>query len=183
MESRDDIERQAHQFQAEIERDQVAGRYQHHHAERREQDEDRVLEAVGLFGPQVFTGHRKRNARADQRRDFHEARETIDDEGAVERHDRAGGLGEDGEQRRDQQAKRSTRDDGNRLFPAIRTDKHEDQRADGEHDLRQCGAEGRNGGLDPRHRSTFNHVGAAHGGAARFQWASAANLAEALSAA
>ena len=41
---RHDVERERHQFEAEIERDQVAGRDQHHHAERREQHQDRVFE-------------------------------------------------------------------------------------------------------------------------------------------
>ena len=44
FERRDHVERQAHQFEPEIERDQVGGRDQHQHAERREQDQHAVFE-------------------------------------------------------------------------------------------------------------------------------------------
>ena len=45
----DDIERQRLQFEAHIERDQVVGRDHHHHADGRQQDEDRIFEALDLL--------------------------------------------------------------------------------------------------------------------------------------
>ena len=45
----DDVERQRLQLEAEIERDQVVGRDHQHHAERGEQDEDRILELVEML--------------------------------------------------------------------------------------------------------------------------------------
>ena len=45
----DHIERQAHQFEAEIERDQIVGRDQHQHAERREHDQHGIFEPLLLF--------------------------------------------------------------------------------------------------------------------------------------
>ncbi|GCC45278.1 hypothetical protein chiPu_0029552, partial [Chiloscyllium punctatum] len=49
-----DIERKAHQLEAEVERDQVAGRDQYHHAERREQHQDRELEGTARRLGQVL---------------------------------------------------------------------------------------------------------------------------------
>ena len=46
MERGQDVERQAHQLEAEIERDQVGGRDHHQHAERREHDQHRKFEAL-----------------------------------------------------------------------------------------------------------------------------------------
>ena len=45
VEAGDDVERQALQFEAEIERDQVVGRDHDHHAGGRQQDQHRELEA------------------------------------------------------------------------------------------------------------------------------------------
>ena len=46
VDRRHDVERQAHQFEAEIERDEIGGRDHHQHAERRQQDQHRVFEPL-----------------------------------------------------------------------------------------------------------------------------------------
>ena len=46
VDRRDHVERQAHQLEAEIERDQVGRRDQHQHAGGREQDQDRIFELL-----------------------------------------------------------------------------------------------------------------------------------------
>ena len=50
----DHVERERHQLEPEIEHDQVAGRDQHHHAERRKQHQDRIFEdAPGRIGQEL----------------------------------------------------------------------------------------------------------------------------------
>ena len=52
VEGGDDIERERHQFEAEIERDEIIRRDQQQHAERREQDQHRKFEIVELVALQ-----------------------------------------------------------------------------------------------------------------------------------
>ena len=49
----DHIERQAHQLQPEIERDQIGGRDQHQHAKRREQEQCAVFELLLLLQREI----------------------------------------------------------------------------------------------------------------------------------
>ena len=54
-----DVKRQAHQFEAEIERDQVGGRDQHQHAERREQDQHGIFEPLLVLALLVIERHQR----------------------------------------------------------------------------------------------------------------------------
>ena len=132
----DDVEREAHQLEAEIERDQVVGRDHHHHAGGRQQNEDRELELLAVLGRQVVERHQDRDGRADQHQYLHEAREPVDDEAAVEgrlppRH------------ARDENAATTsstiapTVDDLGARSPRIGADHQQHHGADGQHDLGQ----------------------------------------------
>ncbi len=81
----DDVGGERHQLQPEIEADQVVRRDHHQHAERGEQDEDREFEALEALDPGEALGEDDGDGRADERGDLHEARKTVDDEGAAER--------------------------------------------------------------------------------------------------
>jgi len=54
MKRGDHVKRQAHQFKAEIERNEVGRRNQDHHAERRHHDQDRKLEGRDPLPPHEF---------------------------------------------------------------------------------------------------------------------------------
>ena len=84
VEGGDDIERQRHQFEPEIERDQAVRRNEHLHADRRQDDEDRKLELLQPGAAHVILRHDERDQRAEQRQDFHKARKAVVDEGTVE---------------------------------------------------------------------------------------------------
>ena len=86
----DDVEREAHQLEPEIEHDQVAGRDQHHHAERREQHQDRKFEDPPRRIGQEFRRQDQRRGRTDQGQDLQEAGKIVDDEAAAEGRELAG---------------------------------------------------------------------------------------------
>ena len=81
---RDHVQRKAHQFQPEIEHDEVAGRNQHHHPKRREQHQDRVFEDPPRRVGEKFRRQDQRRHRADQRQDLQEAGKVVDNEAAAE---------------------------------------------------------------------------------------------------
>ena len=58
------VEREAHQLEPEIERDQVGRRDQHQHAGGREQDQDRVFELFLLLGREIVERHQDRDGRS-----------------------------------------------------------------------------------------------------------------------
>ena len=103
----DHVERKTHQFEAEIERDQVAGRDQHAHADRREQDQDRIFEGLLPRHGEIVERHDDGEGRAGIGQDLHEAGEVVDDEARAE--DRAVRDDGDDHRRRDQQQRSSTR--------------------------------------------------------------------------
>ncbi len=78
------VEAQAHQFEAEIERDQVAGGYQQHHAECREHHQDRIFEPPLARRRHEVERHQNRDGGAGQRKHLHETSEQIDHETAFE---------------------------------------------------------------------------------------------------
>ncbi len=80
----DHVKRQAHQFEAEIERDQIGGRDQHQHAEGREQDQDGVFEPLLALAPIVVDRHRDGGGRAEDRQDLQKPGEAVDHETAAE---------------------------------------------------------------------------------------------------
>ncbi len=80
----DHVERQAHQFEPEIKRDQIGGRDQHQHAKRRKHDQNRIFEALLMFAQRVIERHGNGGSRADQRQDFEKPGEIVDNETAAE---------------------------------------------------------------------------------------------------
>ena len=84
VERRDDVEGEAHQLEAEVERDEAAGRDQNQHAHGRQEDQDRELELVDALLAQERNPHDQRAERADQRQGRHEAPEVVFHHGAVE---------------------------------------------------------------------------------------------------
>ena len=133
----DDVERQAHQLEAEIERDEVAGRDQHHHAERGEQDQHRELEAADLLVAHEVDRQQQRDQRADQRQRLHEAAERIVDEGAEEGRRRLALVGDDHRQRRGQQRHGDLGDQPLRPCAAQRAVEDQRQHAGGDDRLGQ----------------------------------------------
>ena len=93
VEGRDDVEREAHQLETQIERDQVAGRDQHQHPERRQHNQHRELELVDPLFAQEGDGHHERHERADERQRLHEAAEIVGHDRAVEAEDRVSLMG------------------------------------------------------------------------------------------
>ena len=114
----DDVERQAHQFEAEIERDQVGRRDQHQHAERREQDQHGIFEPLLALALGVIERHGDRGGRAEQRQDFQEPGEVVDDEAAAEGRQLAGRQQQQNDAGDDQQRDRGEVD---RRAPAGRS--------------------------------------------------------------
>ena len=102
----DHVEREAHQLEPEIERDQVGRRDEHHHAGGRQQDQDRIFEPLPLLGREIIGGHQDRRRRSGQRQKLEEAGEAVDDEAAAEGDELArrqpdnDGAGEDQQQDR-----------------------------------------------------------------------------------
>ena len=133
----DDIKRQAHQFEAEIERDQVGRRYQHQHAERREQDEHGIFETLLAFLFCVIERHGDRGGRADQRQDFQKSREIIDDEAAAEGRQRAFGKKQQYDAGDHQQRDRRDIDDPARVLAAKHAQHQQRHGAEPEHEFGQ----------------------------------------------
>ena len=78
------VKAQAHQFETEIERDQIAGGYQQHHAEGREHHQDRIFEPSFARGRHVVERHQDSDGGSGQCQHLRETCEQIDDETAVE---------------------------------------------------------------------------------------------------
>jgi hypothetical protein len=95
----DHVEREAHQLEAEIERDGVAGRDQHQHAERRQQDQDREFEPGDPLAAHKLERQDQRHQGADQRQSAHETRERVVGEGTVERDPHRPVLGDEQNER------------------------------------------------------------------------------------
>ncbi len=83
VEGGNDVKRERHQLEAEIERDQVIRRNQQHHAKRCQHQQNREFELVELVRTAVDGAHDERHQRTDQRQDLHEAAERIENEGAT----------------------------------------------------------------------------------------------------
>ena len=133
----DHVERQAHQFEAEIERDQIGGRDQHHHAERGEHDQHRIFEALLPLVLGVIERHGDGGGRAGQGQDFEEAGKIVDDEAAVEAHKLAGGKEIEDHAGGDQKRNRQPVDDAGRARVAIGAEHQQRHGAEPEHDFRQ----------------------------------------------
>ena len=85
LEGGDDVERQALQLKAEIERDEVVGRDHHHHAEGGQEDEHRIFEARHVLALHVLPRYDDGDRGRQQNQDLGEGGEGIGDEQAVER--------------------------------------------------------------------------------------------------
>ena len=140
---RDHVERETHQFEPEIERDQVAGRDQHAHADGREQDQHGVFELLLPLGREIVERHDDGEGRADVGQDLQEAREVVDHEAAAEDPCRSG-CRRRSNGRGDQQHDRAEIDD---LRAALAVGAEHQQRhgADRQHDFRQSLGQRANG--------------------------------------
>ncbi len=133
----DDIERQGHQFEAEIKRDEVIRRDQQQHAERGQQDQDRIFEFIERGAAQEIRRQQDRHQRRAERQHLNEARESVVDIGAVE-DDRLGFR-----RQQDRQYRQPQHGDGQfghqreRALAAPSAHQNERENADGEDDLRQ----------------------------------------------
>ena len=88
---RDHVEREAHQFEAEIERDQIAGRDQHPHADAsRAGSGSDIRTSAAAPGRMIVERHHDGEGRADIGQDLQEAGEVVDDEAAAEHSCRSG---------------------------------------------------------------------------------------------
>ncbi len=137
IDRRHHVEREAHQLEPEIERDQVGCRDQHHHAGGRKQDQDRIFELLLLLGREIIERHEDRRRRAGQRQQLEEAREVVDHEAAAEGDELARGQPHDDETGDDQQHDRRCVDALGRPLAAERADHQQQHGADRQHDLRQ----------------------------------------------
>ena len=100
MDGGDDVEREALQLEAHVERDEAVRRDHHEHAERRQHDEHRELEAVHVFAADEAEGHDDGGDSGKQDQELHELGEDVHHEHAAEGLDRSVGL--DDQQRRDE---------------------------------------------------------------------------------
>ena len=123
----DYVERQAHQFEAEIERDEIVGRDQHQHAERANEDEDREFEAADPLLAHELGGQHHRHQRADERERAHEAGEGVIGEGAVEGDAHRAILGDQHNENDAEETDRDLGDEIGRPLAAQRAVKHERQ--------------------------------------------------------
>ncbi len=134
---RDHVERQAHQFEAEIERDEIIGRDQHQHAEGGNEDEDREFEPADPLLAHELDRQQKRHQRADQRKRAHEAGERVVDEGAVEGDAHRAIPGHHQNEDEAEQADRDLVDQSRPPLAAQGAVKHEPQGSRRQHRLRQ----------------------------------------------
>ena len=137
VEPGDDIEREVLQFEPDIEDDQIVGRDHHHHADRRQHDQNRKFEAVGAVLFVIAPAHQDRHRGADQHERFHEDAETVADEHPEipEMGPGSGGLHDDkhDNERRDRQP----RDQSSRAVSPHDANYQQHHRQAGEDNLRQ----------------------------------------------
>ena len=140
VEGGDDIERQRLQFEADIEADEVIGRDHHHHADRREHDQDRELEAHRAVATQGIRREQDRGGGTEQRQHLEEAGEAVDDEAIVEGRHLALARQHQHESQREQ-GQRPAFEQARRAFAPDRADEHHRDGAQGEDDFRKRRAE------------------------------------------
>ena len=131
------VERQAHQFEAEIERDQVGGRDQHQHAERRQHDQHGIFEPLLAGALVVIDRHQDRGGRAGNSQDFQKAGEVVDHEAAVESDKLAFGQQQHDDAGDHQQHDRGDVDQDQGAFAAEDAEHQQRHGADAEHDFGQ----------------------------------------------
>ncbi len=119
MEGGDDVQRKTLKLEREVERDQIVGRDGQHHACGREQDEDWVFEAKDAFPSHIVERQDEGEGRAREGQDFHEARETIVNERAVEQFLGHGGMAGDQKRGAEQDQDRYDANDEAGLTPMI----------------------------------------------------------------
>ena len=134
---RDHVERQAHQLETEVERDEVIGRDQHQHAEGGNEDEDREFEPADPLLTHELDRQQKRHQRADQRKRAHEAGEGVVGEGAVEGDAHRAIPGHHQNEDEAEQADGDLVDEGRPPLAAQGAIKHERQGPRRQHRLRQ----------------------------------------------
>ena len=137
MESGHDVEREALQFERDIERDEIVGGDHHHHADGREQHQHGVFRPRDAFALVEAHCHDEGQRRADQHQHLRESAETVDHKEAVER-DLA--LGSVGMQRRSDEGEgddqRRNREPGDLTRGLVALEGAEDEERE-----RRCGEE------------------------------------------
>ena len=140
----DHVEREAHQFEPEIERDQIGRRDEHHHPGGREQDQDRIFEPLLLLGREIVGGHQDRGRRSGQCQQLEETGEVVDDEAVAKGDEPARRQPDDDGAGEDQQQDRRTVDAPGRLLATECADHQQRHGAEREHDFRQSRQQGGN---------------------------------------
>ncbi len=129
------IERQALQFEAEIERQEIRSRNHQQHAERRKPNQNRQFKADSAFVLEEALGHQHAERGGGQDHQLGEAREAVDDEGPVE----GAGVGRHEHEiaRCDHQQDHEYRQEVRRLVAASRADQERRHGADRQDQLGQ----------------------------------------------
>ena len=84
------VERQAHHLEPEIERDQVVGGNQQHHAERRQQEQHAVFEPLLVLDREPIDRQHQRAAGTGERQELEETAIIVDHQAAAEQFGAAG---------------------------------------------------------------------------------------------
>ena len=144
------VERERLQLEPHVERDQIARRNHHHHADHRERQQDRILEAHHAPAGEVILADQQHRGGREQDGDAGEAREAVIDEGAVEGLARRRGAHPDPERQPREHGRREPGEHGRE--PVLAGVDREDQRRhriDGQGDFR--GEDCHSGGDVARH--------------------------------
>src|ERR1700680_2804996 len=137
----DHIERQRHELEAKVERDQVAGRDHGHHAGGGGQNQHRELEAADVLAPHEIDGHEQRRGSADERQELKEAAVAVDDEATAERLDALRRLQQHHERGADQDDHGEDVDGVDDLVATKDPEHQERERAAKQHELGDNGGE------------------------------------------
>ena len=135
VERRQHVEREALRLEADIEREQVVRRDHHQHAQRREQDEHRVLEARDPALAQIVARHGQHEGGAEQHQRLEKQGETVADEHPVKDRCRARHERDEREEGEQEKAHRESVHEGKTVLPAKTADEKERHRTDSENDL------------------------------------------------
>ena len=162
---RDHVKRQAHQFEAEVERYEVIGRDQHQHAKGGDENQHREFEPANPLLAHELDGQQNRHQGADQRDRAHEAGKGVVGEGAIERNAHRAVLGHHQNQYEAEQTDGDLVHEIRPPLAAQRPVKHERQSPSRQHRFRQDYGE-RNGRLVHGYRSFRRQtIGGANPGA------------------
>ena len=130
----EDVEGEGVQLDPDVERDEIAGRHHHAHADGGEDDQDRELEAGDVHPLHPAAAQNHGEGRGDVDRDLGVDGQRVGDIGAVEGLTQRAGGGDGG--RCDQQGHRQDGDQPSRLLADEGAEQEQDESADRERQLR-----------------------------------------------